>query len=301
VVELVGGPPVHERNFHNWSPDGRRLSIAPAGDGSEARLFLFDVNTGLTVRVIDAAAGATGGIFHRWLTDEILLIHQSGPEPMLLDLRQPTLRPTPILSQLLDHNISYPGDTMAFGVYPADSGDDEDFIIFVAVREPAAEGIYIYHSATGEVERLPYDRPTHLFFPDGRAVFVDKFEWDNLGPEPDGPDRHQLYWVGTAGGRLSQIEIVGHQPRGNMLQTLWLPDTSQMVFASSQGMSLVSLPDGQLLDFWRLTGTEDPVQTALVQLSPNKQTLIVQAITQGADFGPPETYLYAIPLTRRDQ
>jgi hypothetical protein len=293
AVQPVAGLTALERNFHSWSPDGQRVSIAVAA-GSEQTIYLIDAASGQTLQRLPTA----GSLPHYWHLNRYLMLHQRESEPLLVDLDQPMSRPAPMLSQYFGQyfgqDVSYPADTMAFGVYPTGSGDG--YTVFVAVREPTAEGIYLYDADSDAVEIFPYDRPTHLLFADGLAVFVDKFDWERPDGGANGRDNHQFYWMGTPDGQLSQIDIVGHQPRTSALQPLWLPETSRMVFASSQGVSLVSLPDGQLLNFWRLEGTEHPVQTALVSLSPNGQTLVVEAITQPADMGPGDTYLYAIPL-----
>jgi hypothetical protein len=296
VVRPVAGLAAHERNIHNWSPDGSRVSIGASGDRG-AGIHLIDAATGQIEQLIAVAAGMGGSYYHTWLNNQTL-IFQNETGPTLIDLRQPTPRPAPILSQLFDLDIAFPAETTAFGAYPTGSG--EDYAVFVAVREPAAAGIYLYYAADDRVKVLPYDHPTHLFFANGRSIFIDKFDWQYPDGGPNGIDHHQLYWVATPNGQMSQIEVAGHQPRSSSLQPLWLPDSSQMAFASSQGVSLVSLPDGQLLDYWHLAGTEQAVQHVSLLLAPDGQTLIAQANTESAGIGPGDTYLYAIPLTRRD-
>jgi hypothetical protein len=55
------------------------------------------------------------------------------------------------------------------------------------------------------------------------------------------------------------LEAVGHTPRNYPI--LWprlLPGRAQIALGSSQGVSLVSLPDGELLNFWSLESEGEP-------------------------------------------
>ena len=78
----------------------------------------------------------------------------------------------------------------------------------------------------------------------------------------------------------------GHQPRNYPnLFPRYLPEKSQLAFASSQGVSLVSIPDGEMIAFWELAGGGG--YSSYVLPSTGQAALVVVAEGDG---------LYYIPL-----
>jgi hypothetical protein len=52
-----------------------------------------------------------------------------------------------------------------------------------------------------------------------------------------------------------RLHLSGHVPRENpFLHLAYLPQASQIVAASAQGISLVALPDGEMVAYWTLAG-----------------------------------------------
>lgn len=83
----------------------------------------------------------------------------------------------------------------------------------------------------------------------------------------------------------ARLKVEGHVPRSNFqMFPRYMPDTFQLVFSSSQGISLVSLPDGETTGFWELASKADYYD---VIPSPNGEVLIVASDQDG---------LYYIPL-----
>ena len=73
--------------------------------------------------------------------------------------------------------------------------------------------------------------------------------------EREYPDEVEVFWIDRPGKEPSLLSPQGHTPRSYpRLDINYLPGAGRMVFSSSQGISLVSLPQGNLLDFWRLSG-----------------------------------------------
>jgi len=85
-----------------------------------------------------------------------------------------------------------------------------------------------------------------------------------------------------------RLVVQGHTRRDYPhLFPRYLPQSSQMAFGSSQGISLVSTPDGELLCFWELV---DASGNAHVFPAPDGKALVAAAAG--------ERTLYWIPLAR---
>jgi hypothetical protein len=82
--------------------------------------------------------------------------------------------------------------------------------------------------------------------------------------------------------------VEGHVPRAHpQLFPRYLPTSSGLVFYSSQGISLVSIPDGKTTGFWELSSHANYFD---VFPSPNGEALIVASDGDG---------LYYIPLSSK--
>jgi hypothetical protein len=69
-----------------------------------------------------------------------------------------------------------------------------------------------------------------------------------------------------------------------------------MAFGSRQGVSLVSIEDGGLIEFWSLEGAQDSGYTH-ISLSPDGKTLAVQALLDSPNqLGHPGSAFYIITL-----
>lgn len=108
------------------------------------------------------------------------------------------------------------------------------------------QGVYLYASATGQVELFPPS--TSLFFsPDGQWLRLPKWE-----DTPTYRDEYELVWLDET-RQTHRLAVEGHTPRSHpQLFPVYLASRAQLVFSSSQGISLVSLPDGETLRFWEL-------------------------------------------------
>jgi hypothetical protein len=80
-------------------------------------------------------------------------------------------------------------------------------------------------------------------------------EMANYIAEPPAGDAYELIWVDAPDAGSQFITVQGHLPRNYPnLFPRYLPESSQLAFNSSQGVSLVSIPDGETLGFWELAG-----------------------------------------------
>jgi hypothetical protein len=186
------------------------------------------------------------------------------------------------LKDIFALDIAYPDEISS--MTPITDKAGESYHLAVRVNHPRNQDLYLYHSETDSVEVLCHEVDTILFFPDG--------EWTELRKMPNVPtyqDEYELVWVDTPQDPRRLI-VQGHTPRNYpTLFARYLPRSSQMAFSSSQGISLVSVPDGELLRFWELAGAEGS-HSPHVLASPDGKVLV--AITDGVS-------LYFIPLPRR--
>jgi hypothetical protein len=70
-----------------------------------------------------------------------------------------------------------------------------------------------------------------------------------------------------------QIQVTGHQPREYPgLGVVYLPDKSQLLVISSNGVSLIAVPGGERLKFWQTGSGKDP--SPWFVHSPNDETVL---------------------------
>lgn len=230
----------------DWSPDGNRLAISRL-NGRTARegsaLFIVNGTTGEVEHElpIDAAYDQSAPRVE-WMTEEELLLHGNNAL-FIIDFRTAPPKFTDVLHDIFLLDISYPDDVSTFAW--------EGHHLSIRVNHPRNQGIYIFHPENGQVEIIqPKSASPLLFFPNGEMVEMATYL---SGPPVE--DVYELIWV-DAPDILSQvITVQGHLPRNYPnLFPRYLPDTSQLAFGSSQGVSLVSIPDGETLGFWGLGG-----------------------------------------------
>jgi hypothetical protein len=261
-----------------WSPGSKRLAISQM-DGQDtpgATLFIVDVNTAAlerSVRLEDASEENMP--FVEWLSPDVLLL-QSGLT--LVDLRGDSPRLTDFIEDLLLLDVDYPTDFSSMDAVPDPSGDS--YTIGVRLNHPRNQAIYLYAAETGQVEVFEHDRDTLVFFPGGEWIALPKWE-----DEPSYRDEYELLWADRP-GVAERLVVEGHTPREQpQLFPRYLPASSQLVFSSSQGVSLVSLASGKTVAFWELAGGGG--YGSRIVPTPGGEALVVVAGGDG---------LYYIPL-----
>jgi hypothetical protein len=225
----------------DWSPDGNRLAISRL-NGRTAR-------EGSTLFIVN---GATGAVEHElptedasdqsapmviWTSEEELLFNGNT----LIDFRTTPPKFTDVLRDIFLLDISYPNDISTF--------EWEGHHLSIRVNHPRNQGIYIFHPETGQVEIIqPKSASPLLFFPNGEMV-----EMANYIGDPPSEDSYELIWVDAPDTASRIITVQGHLPRNYPnLFPRYLPESSQLAFSSSQGVSVISIPDGETLGFWEL-------------------------------------------------
>lgn len=229
----------------SWSPGGGRLAISRL-NGQTARegstLFIVEAETGRVERELPLdSASDQSAPFVVWMSEEELLVHASGAL-FLIDLRTDPPEYTDVFREIFLLDLSYPDDITSFAW--------EGHHLSVRVNHPRNQDIYIYHPETGEVEIIqPGDASPLLFFPNGEMVEMASY------PEEPSGDQYELIWIDAPDAPSRVLSVQGHLPRNYpQLFPRYLPEASTLVFGSSQGVSLLSMPDGEALGFWELGG-----------------------------------------------
>jgi len=266
-----------------WSPGGRQLAIARLNGQDRqagATLYLVEGATGAVNRSLPLATDSDQSApLVEWLTDDQLLIHGAGGLTVL-DLSSATPRSVDVLRDIFLLEVVYPDEVTAMASIPEPAAGR--YHLAVRVNHPRNQGVYVYHSETGQVEVLHSDADLLLFFPDG--------QWADLGTSAAVPaerDEYELVWVDGPGTEPHRLTADGHRPRNYpTLVPRYLPAAAQLAFGSSQGVSLVSVSDGDLLGFWELQGGQGGQSIRLITF-PDSGGLL--ALVAGAG-------LYYLPL-----
>jgi hypothetical protein len=275
-----------------WSPSGEQLAIyqpAPGEQVAGGRISLLDTESMEVVRTIELPAAGEVSLLD-WLLDETIYVwifSETGTGPVLVDLAGSEARVILVLSELFGLDLVYP-DEFSADTAVADESAGTYHIAF-KVNTASDKATYLYHSESGRMEKLPLEGHTYLIFPDGdlEPLFLAE-------DEPTYTDEFDLVWVDEAEKDIQHLSVAGHTPRDYPI--LWprmVPNGSHIAFVSSRGVSLVSIPDGQLQGFWKLEGGGDPRRAVA---SPDSRFLVVAAQTWNPDGSASRSDFYLIPV-----
>jgi hypothetical protein len=279
ITSIAASPSEIYRGFYVWSPDGERLALSLMHGpdlSDEASLIIVDVATGKVERSwpLIAASDASLPIVEWLASDELLLL---DPTPFLMDLRVDPPQTTDLIGDIFLLDSEYPTDFSALDSLPNLAGDG--YYVGVRANHPRNQAVYLYASATGQVELFQHDSDSLFFSPGGQWLRLPKWE-----ETPTYRDEYELVWLDET-RQTHRLAVEGHTPRSHpQLFPVYLPGRAQLVFSSSQGISLVSLPDGETLRFWEPTGGRDFYR---ILATPNGEALV--AVADGGG-------LYYIPL-----
>ena len=280
----VSGVSPNPYEFHwdscAWSPGGERLAISRMNGRDRkagSTLYLVAGDTGEVVERLPLAYAADQSAPRvEWLTRDELLVH-SADLLAVMDLGSDPPRMVHVLKDVFALDIAYPDEISAMACRRDQTG--ESYYLAVRVDHPRNQAVYMYHSKVGEVQVLHHDVHTVLFLPDGDWIRLSKWE-DSVAFR----DEYELVWMDASGRGARRLAVQGHTPRNYpSLHAAYLPGASQMVFSSSQGVSLVSVPDGTLLRFWELAGGEGD-HDAYVLVAPGEEALVAVTDEDGLYF-----------------
>jgi hypothetical protein len=128
--------------------------------------------------------------------------------------------------------------------------------------------VYVYHGESGRVSEYQPQDEAMFIFPDGQWTRLP-----NIDDSARKNDLVELYWIDSDRPGPVPIQIAGHLPRGYaMLAVEYLAEKSALLVGSSNGVSMVSVPSGEMINFWRAGAGLD--SNPRIQLSPDKKTAL---------------------------
>ena len=273
-----------------WSPSGEQLAIYQPGTGDPpgpAQLTLLDAASGETLRTVELPPYPQMPML-LWLLDDTLYMYTfSENSPTLVDLSGSEPQIIKVLPELFGLNLAYP-DEFSSDTVVADPSTGAYHIAF-KVNTADDRATYLYHSESDQIERLPVESHTYLIFPDGdfEPLFSAQEELAYV-------DEFDLIWVDDAAKDIQHVSVAGHTPRSYpILWPHWIPGRQAVAFASSQGVSLVSIPGGQVLGFWSLEGGGDANRP---MASPDGRFVVVATSTLSQDQSTSSSAYYLIPV-----
>lgn len=273
-----------------WSPSSEQLAIYQPGTGDppgQGQLTLLDAGSEEVLRTVELPP-YTEMLMLQWLLDDTLYMYTfSENSPTLVDLSESEPQIIKVLPELFGLNLVYP-DEFSSGTAVADPSTGTYHIAF-KVNTADDKTTYLYHSESDKVERLPVEGHTYLIFPNGDLELLSSAQ-DELAYI----DEFDLVWVDDAEKDIQHLSVTGHTPRSYPI--LWprsIPGRQEIAFASSQGVSLISIPGGQILGFWILEGGGD---TNRPMASPDGRFVVVSTSRLSEDQSRSSSAYYLIPV-----
>jgi hypothetical protein len=276
----------NSRTQFEWSPDGTRLAVShlPPQETVYRVSILNITNREVQISLPILPNSTDFPPRLEWQTDQHILLYVAN-RLSILDLQSTPPQETNILKDIFQLDITYPDDVSSFVSMPAMPGSAE-FFIGIRLNHPRNQAAYIYSSSSGQVQRIDAEPNLLLFFSNEKWSTLDLFQ-----PVPDYRDVYQVEWFGQP-EKSTELRIDGHTPRRYPdLFVRLLPEPGLGIFGSSQGISIVSIPDGAVLNFYELAGsTLEPTML----ISPD-QTLLVAAVSGFSQADPGGIYLIDLP------
>lgn len=240
----------HWDNFA-WLPGGERLAIARLNgrDRTEgSTLYLIAADSGEVMESLPLAhASDQSAPWIEGLPGQALLVHGQG-DLLIVDFSADPPEVTNVLADLFGLDADYPNEVSAAGSFidPEEGG----YYLAVRLNHPRNQATYLYDSETGGVHVYEHENHTLLLFPDGQMMELARQE-----TLPDMRDEYDVVRVEAPEASQPRLVLTGHTPREYPhLRFEYLAGRSQLAVGSRHGVSLVSLPDGELLAYWELTG-----------------------------------------------
>ena len=234
-----------------WLPGGEQLVISRLngrkGSSAGATLFLIDAGTGKTQNSFDLDSDfGQSAPWVEGLSQKEVLLHSQG-ELLIVDFSTTPVKVTDVIEAIFGLDIEYPDEVSAAGSH-IDS-DGNGYYLAIRLNHPHNQATYLYNSVTGKVYVFNHEYHTLLLFPDGYLMEMPKQE-----AAPTYTDKYDVVKVDDPESVYS-IALTGHTPREYpRLNLEYLQGRSQLAVASAHGVSLVSLPDGEMKAYWTLNG-----------------------------------------------
>lgn len=259
-----------------WSPDASRLAIGHLRSEGPAISMVNPESAAVShVLPLEETSGA-GVPWFEWVGNDKLLAH-GADELHLFDLTSEAPDPTPMFADVLHLDLALRDEIASWSATPG--ADGQSFHLAVQANHPRNDDLYIYHSETGAIDVVENNASAFLFFADGTWTET----WGDVD-ERAFSDEFLLLWPDDPARQSRRLVVEGHSPRTYPdIRPEYLDNPPRFLFSSSQGVSLVSLPDGDLLDFWASPDDELP-NYAYTLPSPNGSAAVVVVDRLGLYF-----------------
>jgi hypothetical protein len=235
-----------------WLPGGDRLVIARLngrrGSNEGSTLYLIAGDTGQVENSLLLAhdSGQSAG-WIEGLSEQEILMYSSGAL-VIVDFSIDPPQRTDVLADIFGLDIEYPHETSASSSFVDPEGSG--YYLAVRLNHPRNQATYLYHSETGRINVYDHENHTLLLGPDGELAEMPLQE--NV---PMHQDVYDLVLVDTPEATQPRLTLTGHTPRDYAhLSLRYLPQRSQIAAASAHGISLVTLPEGEMVAYWELPG-----------------------------------------------
>lgn len=270
------------RDNASFSPDGSKLAISHLNSRDpKDGITLFIVDT-LTTRVTLThqmnLASQQSAPFIEWVSENALLIN--GPTSwIMLDVSSVPPRQIDVIRDLFQLDLTFPDQISSSASLM--TKDQTGYHLAVWANHPHNQSLYVYHSEDGQISTYQPEGQTALvIFPDGKWTLMTQ-----MGDVNPSLDQVTLIWPDSSSAPVA-LTITGHLPRGYpMLCLHYLHETGRLVVSSSNGVSLLNTPGGELLHFWRNSVGRDTSPSLII--SPDGKSGLLLAFGEG---------LYTIPL-----
>lgn len=278
-------PVPYEFHWDNssWLPGGDVLVISRLNGrkDSNAGSTLYRIN-GRTGEVLNSiTVNGEFGQSAPWieiLSDHELIMNGVG-EWQLVDFSVDPPATTNILADIFEVDVKFPDEISTWGSYVNPNGDG--YYLAVRLNHPRNQATYLYDSRSKQVHVYDHEDHTLLVFPNGYLMVMQKMESTRTYR-----DEYDIVFVNQPDVVQPHIKLEGHTPREYPhLSLVYIEKRSEIAVASEQGVSLVSLPNGEMVAYWELAGNG---YSPWIMASPNNSALIASK-----DFGG----LYFIPLS----
>ena len=251
-------PNPYELRWDNaaWLAGGERLAIARmnAREGSAgSTLYVLDGQSGqVQLSLPWPAASSQSAPWVEWLNSSELLLN-GGSKLSIVNVSTDPPKVIDVMHDLLKLDLAYPDEISAMtSVSDPATGN---YYLAVRANHPRNVSLSLYSSATGKTQVFTSSDDYLLIFPNGE---VD--EMPRMPSVSSHQDQYDLLWVDQPAQTAQALSVAGHTPRSYpALYVTPAPGGDALYFGSSQGVSLVSFPEGKMLAFWDLGG-----QTAYV-------------------------------------
>lgn len=252
IPEVTPNPYDFHWDRYVWLPGGERLVIARLngrqGSGEGATLYLIDGSNGevLKSHLLEGDFGQSAPWLEALTGQEVLL--STRGEWLIADFSGEQVTFTNVLDEIFNLEIKFPDEVSASGSYLENDGSG--YYLAIRINHPRNQSTYLYSSRTGQRYVYSHELHTLLIFPDEYLMEMPK-----LDVVPSYRDEYDVVMVEEPEVVHPRLILTGHTPREYPHLSLeYLPDTSQLAVASAHGVSLVSLPDGEMQAYWSLAG-----------------------------------------------